>query len=85
MFFVYLLTSITYPTQKYIGRTKDIQQRLKIHNSGKSPYTSAYRPWRLVTYMAFSSEKQAIEFEQYLKSGSGHAFALNRLWPSFSK
>jgi putative endonuclease len=30
--------------------------------------------------MAFSSEWQAAQFEKYLKSGSGQAFANKRLW-----
>jgi putative endonuclease len=37
-------------------------------------------PWRLVTYVAFSDRAKAEEFERYLKSGSGHAFANKRLW-----
>jgi putative endonuclease len=39
-----------------------------------------FKPWRLVTYVAFSDEQKAAEFERYLKSGSGHAFANRRLW-----
>jgi len=33
-----------------------------------------------VTYVAFSDESKAIDFEKYLKSGSGRAFAEKRLW-----
>jgi len=33
-----------------------------------------------VTYLAFSEKSKALAFEQYLKSGSGHAFANKRLW-----
>jgi predicted GIY-YIG superfamily endonuclease len=50
------------------------------HNSGRSPYTSKFKPWRIVTYISFSDEKKAASFERYLKSGSGHAFASKRLW-----
>jgi len=32
-----------------------------------------------VTYIAFSDEQKAIEFERYLKSASGRAFANKRL------
>jgi putative endonuclease len=31
------------------------------------------------TYIAFMDEKKAFEFEKYLKSGSGRAFAKKRL------
>jgi len=62
------------------GLTTDLKQRLAEHNSGKSPHTAQFEPWRLVTYVAFSDEQKAAEFERYLKSGSGHAFANRRLW-----
>ena len=68
------------PNQKYIGITSDLNNRLKAHNEGRSPHTSKYKPWKLVTYLAFSDESKTAEFEQYLKSGSGHAFANKRLW-----
>jgi hypothetical protein len=31
-------------------------------------------------YLAFSTKTQALSFERYLKSGSGHAFSRKRLW-----
>jgi putative endonuclease len=33
-----------------------------------------YKPWKLMTYIAFNNVAKAIEFERYLKSGSGRAF-----------
>lgn len=48
--------------------------------TGKSRHTAKFRPWRLTTYIAFSSKMKAEAFELYLKSGSGHAFAKRRLW-----
>jgi len=39
-----------------------------------------YKPWELVGYHAFADERRAREFEHYLKSGSGKAFANRRLW-----
>ena len=80
MHYVYLIKSISHPKQKYIGIASDLKDRMKAHNEGRSPHTSKYKPWKLVTYLAFSEELKAVEFEQYLKSGSGHAFAKKRLW-----
>jgi predicted GIY-YIG superfamily endonuclease len=80
MHYVYLIQSISYPDQRYVGITSNLKGRLKAHNEGGSPHTSKYKPWKLVTYLAFSDESKAVEFEQYLKSGSGHAFANKRLW-----
>ena len=80
MWFVYLLESENFPNQRYVGMTGDIERRLADHNAGKSPHTSKFVPWRLVTYVAFSNKQKAESFERYLKSGSGHAFARKRLW-----
>ena len=80
MHYVYLLESVSALGQRYIGVTSDLKQRLADHNARKSPHTSKYVPWKLVTYVAFSDRQKAEAFERYLKSGSGHAFAKKRLW-----
>lgn len=80
MHYVYLLQSEMDPNQRYVGSTADLKARLAAHNAGKSPHTAKHRPWRVVTYMAFSEQAKALAFETYLKSGSGHAFARKRLW-----
>jgi putative endonuclease len=80
MYFVYLLRSIPYPDQTYIGYTTDLNTRLTSHNHGKSKHTAKYKPWELVTYTAFSEKSKALSFEKYLKSHSGKAFARKRLW-----
>ena len=78
--YVYLLISESAPDERYVGVTSDLKARLAEHNAGRSPHTSKFTPWRLVTYIAFSTRRQADAFETYLKSGSGHAFARKRLW-----
>lgn len=80
MTYVYLIQSISHPDQRYTGRTSDIKARLTKHNEGGSPHTSKYKPWKLITYVAFRDEGKAIAFEKYLKSGSGKAFANKHLW-----
>jgi putative endonuclease len=80
MHYVYLLQSEANGGRRYVGLTTDLKQRLSDHNVGKSPHTSKYRPWILISYVAFSDDLKARAFEQYLKSGSGHAFARRRLW-----
>lgn len=80
MHYVYLIESGTAPSQRYVGVTADLKRRLREHDAGKSPHTSKFGPWRLVTYITFSSRAKAEAFERYLKSGSGHAFANKRMW-----
>lgn len=80
MYYVYLLQSEVVTSQRYVGITSDLRHRFAEHNAGKSPHTSKYASWKLVTYIAFSDKRKAEIFERYLKSGSGHAFARRRLW-----
>ena len=80
MFIVYLIRSVSFPNQKYVGITDNLQERLNTHNSGGSIYTKPYRPWILVVYLSFQKEDTARKFERYLKSGAGRAFAKKRLW-----
>lgn len=80
MFYVYLIKSISDPSQRYIGIIDNLQKRMKQHNSGYSFHTSKYTPWQLINYFAFSSRHAAGEFEKYLKTGSGQAFANIHFW-----
>ena len=80
MHYVYLLESEGALRHRYVGLTSDLRQRLQEHNAGKSKHTAKFKPWSLVTYVAFSDKSKAETFERYLKSGSGHAFANKRLW-----
>jgi putative endonuclease len=80
MKYVYLIRSQSAPDQRYVGVTSNLEDRLQAHNAGTSLHTSKFVPWKLVTYIGFSDERRAIDFERYLKSGSGHAFANKRLW-----
>lgn len=78
MYYVYILISIK-NDQVYTGYTTDLQKRIKEHNSGKSVHTNKFRPWKVQTYIAFENKEQASNFERYLKTGSGIAFAIKHL------
>jgi putative endonuclease len=80
MYYVYLLRSTSHPVQKYVGITEDLKKRLSDHNKGFSKHTSKFMPWELVTYHAFYDKNKAYDFEKYLKTGSGKAFASKRFW-----
>ncbi len=79
MHYVYLIRSESNPDQLYTGLTDNLRQRLTEHNAGKSIHTAKHRPWTLETYLAFSNAQQARDFESYLKTASGIAFARKRL------
>ena len=78
-YYVYILRSIKYPDRYYTGFTEDLDARVKEHNQGKCVHTSKYVPWEIKTAVAFTNRKKVIEFEKYLKTSSGRAFAQKRL------
>ena len=80
MFYVYLIQSEVFPKQRYVRFTTDLKKRIAAHNAGGSVHTSKYKPWTLISYHAFADKRRAQEFEYYLKSGSGKAFAKKRFW-----
>jgi len=80
MYYVYLLRSIQSPDQIYFGCTQDVKERLAEHNSGKSTFTSRYKPWEIITSIEFKNKDSAFAFEKYLKSSAGRAFASKHFW-----
>ena len=77
--YVYLIQSANERGQHYVGQTGDLKARMVEHNAGKSTHTARYRPWNLVCYLGFAEERRALEFECYLKSGSGRTFLRRHL------
>jgi len=79
MHYTYVLESTKKPGRYYRGCTRDIRTRLKDHNEGKNKATKSLRPWHIKFCAAFETPELARNFERYLKSGSGHAFAKHHL------
>jgi GIY-YIG catalytic domain len=52
MKYVYLLQSLSVPSQRYVGVTTNLNERLQVHNVGAFSHTSKYRPWNVVTAIA---------------------------------
>ncbi len=63
----------------YYGCTKNLEERLNRHQNGYVQYTKTRLPVEVITYVTFRDKYKAFEFEKYLKSGSGRAFANKRL------
>jgi predicted GIY-YIG superfamily endonuclease len=79
MWYVYIIRSIEFPDQEYVGATEDLKRRLAEHNAGRSAHTAKFKPWKLVWYCACPDKMKALAFETYLKSHSGRAFSKKRL------
>ena len=73
--FVYILKSLVARDEYHVGSTSDVEHRLRAHNEGLSHHTSRHRPWRTLVVIEFDEEEPALQFERYLKTGSGREFA----------
>lgn len=78
MYYCYILYSKS-EHKFYFGSANDLKLRLAQHNKGEVQSTKYAMPRELIWYGAFQTEKEAREFEQYLKTGSGKSFAYKRL------
>ena len=72
---MYVLRSERDPARHYVGVTCYVDERVAWHNSELAGHTIHCQPWRVVVSLEFPDEQTAVRFEQYLKSGSGRAFA----------
>jgi predicted GIY-YIG superfamily endonuclease len=72
---VYVLKNGDSPPRYYTGITADLAARLDTHNAGRCPHTAKYRPWVVDVVVKFADQARAVQFERYLKSGSGVEFA----------
>lgn len=78
MFYVYVLRSQKDRTF-YTGFTENLKHRVEEHNQHLAKYSKTKAPFELVWFCGFCDKKKALDFERYLKSGSGFAFARKRL------
>ena len=78
MYYVYIIKSKKFNKQHYVGYATNLKSRLKAHNSGKSIHTNEFKPWKLSCCLVFNNKEKALNFERYLKTGSGRIFLKNR-------
>ncbi len=67
-FFVYML--ICEESSKkitYVGYTKNLSNRLRLHNNSKGAKFTKGRNWNLIYKKKFKNKSSAIKFEYYLK------------------
>jgi len=83
MHYVYIIQSQT-SGRFYIGSTKDLKDRVKGHNSGKTPYTRNKGPWKLVYREEYPTRIDAIKRENAIKMRKSRGF-IEKLIDGFSK
>jgi len=77
MWYVYQLKCAD--KKHYTGFSGSVHERVKAHERGEVHFTKSRLPVELVSYFAFKNKQLAYDFERYLKSRSGIAFANKRL------
>ncbi|MDY7394518.1 GIY-YIG nuclease family protein [Aureibaculum sp. 2210JD6-5] len=82
---VYVLLSEKF-NRTYTGTTKDVEKKLKQHNSKYNKSTKPYVPWVLIYSEPFNTGVEARTREKYLKSGIGREFIKSIInnWPRSS-
>ena len=67
-FYVYMLKSEGEKKVTYVGYTKDLKKRIKLHNSGKGAKFTRGRKWKLIYKEKYKSKSEAISREYYIKN-----------------
>jgi len=78
MFYVYVLKSLK-DCKKYIGFTKNLQERFRQHNNGEVKASKSRRPFELIYYEAYKNETQARKQELFYKTGQGRRILNKKL------
>ena len=66
----------------YIGSTQEIGERLERHNQGRSKYTKAKRPWKLLYTEEFVDRPAALKRENEIKRRKSKDYIESLIRPS---
>ena len=66
-YYVYMLKSLGEKPVTYVGYTKDLKQRVFLHNNGKGAKFTKGRRWKLIYKETLKSKNKAISREYYIK------------------
>ena len=69
----------------YIGCTKNLKERLKLHNAKKVASTKQRTPFVLIYYEAYIHERDAFAREQFLKTQWGRNYIKKTLSNFFNR
>ena len=66
-YYVYMLKLKSKKSITYVGYTKNLKNRISLHNSGKGAKFTRGRKWKLIYKEKYSSKNKAILREYYIK------------------
>ena len=77
--FVYLIISFANkPLISYVGYTKDIKKRLKLHNSSKGAKFTRGRKWKIIYKKSYNTKSDAMKNEYLLKKNKRKRFEIKQ-------
>ena len=68
MYYVYMLKSKGIKSVTYVGYTKNLQNRIRLHNTGKGAKFTRGRKWKLIYKEKYKTKSKAISREYYIKN-----------------
>ena len=78
-YFVYIIGSLKNSKPKtYVGWTKDLNERLRKHNSGKGAKSTKGRKWKIIYHEIFNSKEKAMKREYRIKKDKKFRQALKK-------
>ena len=81
VYFVYILQSLK-DGSYYVGSTQNLDERINRHNGGRSKYTKAKRPWKVVYHEEFPDRSSALKREKQIKRQKRKGF-IEKLFKNF--
>ena len=78
-YFVYLIISFGNKRLiSYVGYTKNIKNRLKLHNSSKGAKFTRGRKWKVIYKKSYKSKSEAMKNEYLLKKDKRKRFEIKQ-------
>ena len=68
MYYVYMLKSKGIKSVTYVGYTKNLQNRIRLHNTGKGAKFTRGRKWKLIYKEKYKTKSKAFSREYYIKN-----------------
>lgn len=66
-YYVYMLKSLGKNQVTYVGYTNNLKKRIDLHNLNKGAKFTRGRKWKLIYIEKYSSKREAISREYYIK------------------
>ena len=66
-YYVYMLQALDKKPVTYVGYTKNLINRIKLHNDGKGAKFTRGRKWKLIYKEHLKTKSEAISREYYIK------------------